>query len=56
MIPAHVGPDDEEVQEGGDEEPQGEVAGQQRQQGVRLPLLGEGADHRVNGVVTVTDS
>ena len=54
--PAHVGPDDEKVQEGGDKEPQGEVAGQQRQQGVRLLLLGEGADHRMDGVVTICDS
>ena len=35
VIPAHVGPDDEEVQEGGDKEPQGQVGGQQGQQGAR---------------------
>ena len=56
VIPAHVGPDNEEVQEGGDKEPQGQVGGQQRQQGVSLLLLGEGANHRVDGVVAVLDS
>ena len=56
MKPSHVGPDNEEVQEGGDEEPQGQVGGQQRQQGIRLLLLGEGTDHWVDGVVAVFDS
>ena len=56
VIPAHVGPDNGEVKEGGDEEHQGQVGGQQGQQGVRLPLLGEGANHRVDGVVAVLDS
>ena len=56
VIPAHVGPDNKEVQEGGDEEPQGKVGRQQGQQDVRLLLLREGTNHRVDGVVAVLDS